>query len=65
MVSNIYLGHIWFPDYGPTLLREKVISRYGDFDWPPKSCDLEPLDCFLRGYTKCQIYKTALSHFLS
>ena len=31
------------------LLREKfpgrVISRNGDYNWPPRSCDLTPLDC--------------------
>ena len=33
------------------LLREKfpgrVISRNGDYNWPPRSCDLTPLDFFL------------------
>ena len=32
------------------LLREKfpgrVISRNGDYNWPPRSCDLTPLDLF-------------------
>ena len=38
------------------LLREKfpgrVISRNGDYNWPPRSCDLTPLDFFLCDYVK-------------
>jgi len=33
-----------------------VISRGGDVNWPPRSCDLTPLDFFLWGYLKSQIY---------
>ena len=48
------------------LLRNKypgrVIRRNGDVNLPPKSCDLSPsdlspLDYFLRGYVKSQVYK--------
>lgn len=42
------------------LLREKfpgrVISRNGDINWPPRSCDLTPLDFFLWGYVKSKVY---------
>ena len=51
---------MWFQQDGPTyhtagrkieLLRIKcqnrVISRFGDVNWPPRSCDLTPLDFFL------------------
>lgn len=45
------------------LLREKfpgrVISRNGDFNWPPRSCDLTPLDFFLWGYVKDKVYSNA------
>ena len=45
------------------LLREKfpgrVISRKGDYNWPPKSCDLTPLDFFLWGSVKDKIYADA------
>lgn len=45
------------------LLREKfpgrVISRNGDFNWPPRSCDLTPLDFFLWGYVKDKVYANA------
>lgn len=33
-----------------------VISRRGDVNWPPRSCDLTPLDYFLWGYLKSQVY---------
>ena len=43
-----------------SLLREKflgrVISRKGDYNWPPRSCDLTPLDFFLWGYVKDKVY---------
>lgn len=31
---------------------ERVIFSNGDVGWPPKSCDLTPLDCFICGYLK-------------
>ena len=33
-----------------------VISRRGDVNWPPRSCDLTPLDYFLLGFLKSQVY---------
>lgn len=33
-----------------------VISRRGDVNWPPRSCDLTPLDFFLWGFLKSQVY---------
>ena len=42
------------------LLREKfpgrVSFRNGDYNWPPRSCDLTPLDFFLWGYAKDKVY---------
>ena len=42
------------------LMREKfpgrVISLNGDYNWPPRSCDLTPLDFFLWGYMKDKVY---------
>ena len=42
------------------ILREKfsdqLISRNGDYNWPPRSCDLTPLDFFLWGYVKDKVY---------
>ncbi|GFX37747.1 uncharacterized protein TNCV_3115981 [Trichonephila clavipes] len=29
-----------------------LISRFGPVNWPPRSCDLTPLDYFLLGYVK-------------
>ena len=45
------------------LLREKfpgrVISRNGDYNWLPRSCDLTPVDIFLWGYVKDKVYADA------
>ena len=34
----------------------RVLSRFGDRNWPPGSCDLTPLDFFLWGYSKRKVY---------
>ncbi|KZC11452.1 hypothetical protein WN55_02626, partial [Dufourea novaeangliae] len=33
-----------------------VSSRLGDQNWPPKWCDLTPLDFFLWGFLKLKVY---------
>ncbi|GFW51665.1 hypothetical protein TNCV_1185971, partial [Trichonephila clavipes] len=33
-----------------------LISRFGPVNWPPRSCDLTPLDYFLWGYVKLLVY---------
>lgn len=38
------------------LFPEKVISRFGDLNWPARSPDLTPLDFFLWGYLKSKVY---------
>jgi hypothetical protein len=35
----------------------RVISRGGDISWPPRSCDLTPLDYFLWGFLKDNVYR--------
>ncbi|GFU64759.1 transposable element Tc3 transposase, partial [Trichonephila clavipes] len=35
---------------------DRLISRFGPVNWPPRSCDLTPLDYFLWGYVKSLIY---------
>ena len=35
---------------------ERVISRNGQGEWPPRSCDLTPLDFFLWGHIKSLVY---------
>ena len=35
---------------------EQFISRSGSVNWPPRSCDLTPLDYFLYGDVKAQVY---------
>ena len=45
--ETIRLPHETFPG--------RVLSRFGDQNWPPGSCDLTPLDFFLRGYSKRKV----------
>ena len=68
-LEDMDVGDMWFQQDGATchtanetmaLLRNKfngrVISRNGDVNWPPRSCDLTPLDFFLWGYLKEKVY---------
>ncbi|GFY11467.1 DUF4817 domain-containing protein [Trichonephila clavipes] len=35
---------------------DRLISRFGHVNWPPRSCDLTPLDYFLWSYVKSLVY---------
>ncbi|GFX26354.1 transposable element Tc3 transposase [Trichonephila clavipes] len=35
---------------------DRLISRFGPVNWPSRSCDLTPLDYFLRDYVKSLVY---------
>ncbi|GFV02884.1 transposable element Tc3 transposase [Trichonephila clavipes] len=35
---------------------DRLISRFGPVNWPPRSCDLTPLDYFLWGYVRSLVY---------
>ncbi|GFU37073.1 uncharacterized protein TNCV_1554801 [Trichonephila clavipes] len=35
---------------------DRLISRFGPVNWPPRSCYLTPLDYFLWGYVKSLVY---------
>ncbi|GFX77903.1 transposable element Tc3 transposase [Trichonephila clavipes] len=35
---------------------DRLISRFGPVNWPPRPCDLAPLDYFLWGYEKLLVY---------
>ncbi|GFX50895.1 putative transposable element [Trichonephila clavipes] len=35
---------------------DRLFSRFGPGNWPPRSCDLTPLDSFLWGYVKSLVY---------
>ncbi|GFX05122.1 uncharacterized protein TNCV_4460671 [Trichonephila clavipes] len=41
---------------------DHLISRFGPVNWPPRSCDLTPLDYFLWGYVKSLVMR--ISHKL-
>lgn len=68
-LGGIDVDNKWFQQDGATchtaretltILHEsfpnRVISRFGDQNWPPRSCDLTPLDFWLWGYLKSQVY---------
>lgn len=38
------------------LFPDRVISKRGDIEWPPRSPDLSPLDFYLWGYLKGKVY---------
>lgn len=63
------LDDFWFQQDGATphttresvaLLREhfgeQLITRRGEVNWPPRSCDIIPLDFFLWSYVKSKVY---------
>ena len=68
------LGELWFQQDGATshtaretmdLLRnhfgEHLISRSATVNWPPRSYDITPLDFFLWGYVKSEVFRTTLA----
>ncbi|GFX26818.1 transposable element Tc3 transposase [Trichonephila clavipes] len=67
--NNHDVQELWFQQDGATchtaratidLLKDtfgdRLISRLGPVNWPPRSCDLTPLDYFLWGYVKSLVY---------
>ncbi|GFX34440.1 transposable element Tcb2 transposase [Trichonephila clavipes] len=68
-LNNHDVQELWFQQDGATchtaratidLLKDtfgdRLISRFGPVNWPPRSCDLTPLDYFLWGYVKPLVY---------
>ncbi|GFX61907.1 putative DD41D transposase [Trichonephila clavipes] len=68
-LNNHDVQELWFQQDGVTchtahatidLLKDTfgdhLISRFGPVNWPPRSCDLTPLDYFLWGYVKSLVY---------
>ncbi|GFV42202.1 transposable element Tc3 transposase [Trichonephila clavipes] len=64
-LNNHDVQELWFQQDGITChtaratidllkdtLGDRLISRFGPVSWPPRSCDLTPLDYFLWGYVK-------------
>ena len=63
------IGNIWFQHDGATchtaeatfdvlrpIFEERIISSRADVIWPPRSCDLPPLDYYLWGVVKGKCY---------
>ncbi|GFW50834.1 putative DD41D transposase [Trichonephila clavipes] len=68
-LNNDDAQELWFQQDGATchtaratinLLKDtfgdRLISRFGPVNWPPRSCDLPPLDYFLWDYVKSLVY---------
>ncbi|GFY12478.1 putative DD41D transposase [Trichonephila clavipes] len=68
-LNNHDVQELWFQQDGATcqtaratidLLKDtfgdRLISSFGPVNWPPRSCDLTPLDYFLWGYVKSLVY---------
>ncbi|GFS95256.1 putative DD41D transposase [Trichonephila clavipes] len=68
-LNNHDVQELWFQQEGATchtaratidLLKDtfgdRLISRFGPVNWPPRSCDLTPLDYFLWVYVKSLVY---------
>ena len=68
-LDKLDINDMWFQQDGATshtarvtidLLKgkfgERLISRNGPVEWPPRSCDLTPLDFFLWGHIKSLVY---------
>ncbi|GFV86298.1 putative transposase [Trichonephila clavipes] len=68
-LNNHDVQELWFQQDGATchtaratidLLKDTfgdhLISRFGPVNWPPRSCDLTPLDYFLWCYVKSLVY---------
>ncbi|GFV50831.1 putative transposable element [Trichonephila clavipes] len=68
-LNNYDVQELWFQQDGATchtaratidLLKDRfgdhLVSRFEPVNWPPRSCDLTPLDYFLWGYVKSLVY---------
>lgn len=68
-LDGMDVDNFWFQQDGATshtanqtieLLRTRfpgrVISRHGDQNWPPRSCDITPMDFFVWGFLKGKVY---------
>ena len=68
-LTQLGWDNMWFQQDGATchtaretinlikqMFGERVISQKADVPWPPRSCDLTPLDFFLWGFLKSKVY---------
>lgn len=56
--------HIFLPvrNYLNETFPNRWIGRHGPINWPARSPDLNPLDFFLWGYMKSEVYKTPVNN---
>ncbi|GFS88060.1 DUF4817 domain-containing protein [Trichonephila clavipes] len=55
MITNYFIPELNNHDV-QELFGDRLISRFGPVIWPPRSCDLTPLEYFLWGYVKSLVY---------
>lgn len=68
-IEDMDTDNMWFQQDGATChttrdnmaiirsrFEQRLISRFSEFNWPSRSCDLNPLDFFLWGYAKDRVY---------
>ncbi|GFV59910.1 guanylate cyclase 32E [Trichonephila clavipes] len=59
-LNNHDVQELWFRQDGATCHTARATIRlffhFGPVNWPPRSCDLTPLDYFLWGYVKSLVY---------
>ncbi|GFU47531.1 transposable element Tc3 transposase [Trichonephila clavipes] len=68
-LNNHDVQELWFHQDGATChtaratidlvkdtFGDRLISRFGPVNWPPRSCHSTPLDYFLWGYVKSLVY---------
>ena len=74
-IERLEHNHVWFQQDGATsqtaretmaLLKEhfpvRLISRFVDLSWPPRTPDLTPANFFLWGFLKSKVYITKPSN---
>ncbi|GFX03943.1 uncharacterized protein TNCV_4678481 [Trichonephila clavipes] len=60
-LNNHDVQELWFQQDGATCHTARATidllkDTFGAVNWPPRSCDLTPLDYFLWGYVKSLVY---------
>lgn len=71
-LNELNVNELWFQQDGATShtsretialiatkFGDRIISRNSEVNWPPRSCDMTPLDYFLWGYLKIKVYVNA------
>ncbi|GBN88351.1 hypothetical protein AVEN_259634-1 [Araneus ventricosus] len=66
-VRNVWFQHDYAPAHKISSVKQHLVEEFGEQiigyggfqEWPPRSLDQTPMDFFLWGYLKQQVYATA------